>query len=384
MSGLFDNMRRELQVEAGSGPHPEAEVLNAYLEGVLKPKEREAVVTHLSLCGSCREVVALAAPPVTHTPPPASLKDPAVRLALWRWAVVATTAVVVIAAVVMDSNRRGSQVERLPAMVAAPAAPPAAAAPSAGKAESGPLMAAKTANEGNEKIRAKAAPPAHEADKDAALQAPAPMAEAKKQAPLSAAAKPVQAPTSANEVVVAQPEAATTQAQAATGGAPMRRDLPADRQGLEARSAPAPAPPPPSPAFAEVSNANAGMMKMKSARAATAAMDTVVAAPRWTISGQGAVQKSLDGGGSWQAVSVAPGVRFRAIAAIGADIWAGGAKAMLFHSQDGGQTWTRVQPGGVSGDIVRLEFADPRRGQLSTSAGEKCSTQDGGSSWLCQ
>ncbi|HEU5451498.1 MAG TPA: zf-HC2 domain-containing protein, partial [Terriglobales bacterium] len=108
MSGLFDNMRRELQVEAGSGLHPEAEVLNAYLEGVLAPQERESVVTHLARCASCREVVALAAPPLTQTPPPKSLKDPAVRLALWRWAVVATTAVVVIAAVVVNNDRRGS------------------------------------------------------------------------------------------------------------------------------------------------------------------------------------------------------------------------------------------------------------------------------------
>lgn len=382
MSGLFDNMRRELQVEAGSGLHPEAEVLNAYLEGVLAPQERESVVTHLARCASCREVVALAAPPLTQTPPPKSLKDPAVRLALWRWAVVATTAVVVIAAVVVNNDRRGSEVARVPAMVTTPA-PSAESAPPAANAKSEPIAAAKAPSSTDELRDAKKAPATREADKDAALQKVAPKEEAKKQVTLNAAAKPATpAPSAANEVAVAQPEAAPLQGQAVAGGAPMRRDMPAERQGYEARSAPAPAPP--APAFAEMSNANAGMTKMKSARAATAVLDAAVAAPRWTITREGALEKSLDGGGSWQAVSVSPGVRFRAIAAIGADIWAGGAKAMLFHSQDGGQTWTRVQPGGLSGDIVRLEFTDPQRGQLATSAGEKCSTQDGGRSWLCR
>src|SRR5512146_2243753 len=106
MAGLFDQLRRELHSPA-PGPHPEADLLNSYMEGALTPPERAAVVDHLSHCASCREVVALVSPTTAPPPPPASLKDPAVRLALWRWVVVATTAVVVLAAVLVNNNRRG-------------------------------------------------------------------------------------------------------------------------------------------------------------------------------------------------------------------------------------------------------------------------------------
>ena len=45
---------------------------------------------------------------------------------------------------------------------------------------------------------------------------------------------------------------------------------------------------------------------------------------RWTLSSDGAVERSLDSGKSWQTIPVAGGVMFRALAANDADIWAGG------------------------------------------------------------
>jgi anti-sigma-K factor RskA len=118
MAGLFDNMRRELQTDA-PGAHPEPDVLNAYMEGALSTEERESVVGHLSHCSDCRDVVALAAPPLSQTAPPASLKDPAIRLALWRWAVVAVTAVVVIGAILVNTNRRENLPEAMTATITA-------------------------------------------------------------------------------------------------------------------------------------------------------------------------------------------------------------------------------------------------------------------------
>src|SRR5207249_10548910 len=46
--------------------------------------------------------------------------------------------------------------------------------------------------------------------------------------------------------------------------------------------------------------------------------------PQWTLSAEGAVQRSLDVGKSWQKISVANGTTFRALCAVGTHVWAGG------------------------------------------------------------
>jgi hypothetical protein len=46
--------------ELHSGLHPDADVLNAFLEGVLPEHERVVCLTHLAECAQCREVVSLA------------------------------------------------------------------------------------------------------------------------------------------------------------------------------------------------------------------------------------------------------------------------------------------------------------------------------------
>jgi len=48
------------------GLHPDADSLNAFIEGVLPEHERLQCMAHLAECSRCREVVFLA-----HEPPPA-------------------------------------------------------------------------------------------------------------------------------------------------------------------------------------------------------------------------------------------------------------------------------------------------------------------------
>ncbi|MGH9603283.1 MAG: YCF48-related protein [Terriglobales bacterium] len=74
---------------------------------------------------------------------------------------------------------------------------------------------------------------------------------------------------------------------------------------------------------------------------------------RWTVSAVGLVQRSLDGGKSWQDLFIREGVRFRAVAAQDGNVWAGGDGGALFHSSDAGETWTS-RP--LSGDAKRLEM----------------------------
>lgn len=142
--------------------------------------------------------------------------------------------------------------------------------------------------------------------------------------------------------------------------------------------------------------------------------------PRWTINAAGALQRSFDQGNSWQTVDVnanpaaaganfaavvstpraklkdsdktlkrdAAAPTFRAVAATGSDVWAGGSAGALYHSTDAGNHWTCVVPASagaiLTGDIVSLEFADLQHGRVSTSTPEVWITNDGGQTWQKQ
>ena len=102
----------------------------------------------------------------------------------------------------------------------------------------------------------------------------------------------------------------------------------------------------------------------------------------------GRVQRSLDAGKTWEEVPVSDGVDFRAVAAVGPDVWAGGSPggsyAALFHSSDAGAHWAavRVEEAGqeLSGAIRRID-ADAHRVVITTDGGQKWLTRDSGRHW---
>jgi hypothetical protein len=110
---------------------------------------------------------------------------------------------------------------------------------------------------------------------------------------------------------------------------------------------------------------------------------------RWTLSAAGAVQRSLDGGKTWQSLSVDKTVTdqttFRTLSAVGMDIWVGGESGSLYHSPDSGQHWTRIVPQTngekLSSDITRVDFSDLQNGIVSTSNGQTWTTSDAGQTW---
>lgn len=108
-------------------------------------------------------------------------------------------------------------------------------------------------------------------------------------------------------------------------------------------------------------------------------------APRWTLSSDGTLQRSLDTGATWQTIVVSSKTVFRALAANDLDIWVGGSAGALFHSSDAGEHWTQVRPvanGAVlEDDIVGVEFTDTLHGKLTSSAEETWITADAGQTW---
>ncbi len=123
---------------------------------------------------------------------------------------------------------------------------------------------------------------------------------------------------------------------------------------------------------------------MKAFRAASAAGGGPLAT-LWSISADGKVQRSSDGGKSIESVRVTDGVKFKAIAALGNIVWAGGAGGNLFHSTDGGATWVQVgipfEGSTVTETIVHIQLQTPRRLTLTTDSGSQWLTDDGGQHW---
>ena len=108
-------------------------------------------------------------------------------------------------------------------------------------------------------------------------------------------------------------------------------------------------------------------------------------APRWTLSSDGTLQRSLDTGATWQTIVVSSKTVFRALAANDFDIWVGGSAGALFHSSDAGEHWTQVRPVAngevLEDDIVGVEFTDTLHGKLTSSAEETWTTADAGQTW---
>jgi photosystem II stability/assembly factor-like uncharacterized protein len=107
--------------------------------------------------------------------------------------------------------------------------------------------------------------------------------------------------------------------------------------------------------------------------------------PRWTLSADGTLQRSLDAGKTWKVIPVAPDASFTAVAAMASEIWVGGSHGSLYRSSDAGEHWMQVVPvsdgNSLTSNIIGIEFPDSLHGKITTSGQEVWVTADGGQTW---
>jgi hypothetical protein len=323
--------------------HPTADLLSAFAEQSLSAPERAGVVSHLAKCPECRESLALS--------PSGSEEVPLVpRRALfpyWRWAAAA-----VVPLLVLVLFWRRSPVENPVIPMAAKTSPPM----------SQPVMPLQP--------HPSPAPPTKAM----------PIARKKlSNLPLSVRAPEVPK-AEPPKLVQLQPPSLTIPSQSSQE---VQSILPMDSPKLPqpqlsiARPASshfrsAAAPRAPSPGFV---SAFAPIVTGESIWAIRDAMNT-----------NGTIEKSGDGGKTWQKVQVDDGSRFTALWSRGPEIWVGGEEGALFHSIDAGVTWTLVavtsQDSRLMETITRIDSPVSGAVTLRIQSGGDWVSVDGGAHWV--
>lgn len=386
-----------------AGPHPDADLLTAFQEGAVTAREREHLLAHFAACAHCREVARLS------LPTPESTQQVVVPAASgWRrwmnWAAVATTAVVLgSVGLIYQAQHHGSEQARLSATRSDASAPvvdtltPATPAPAANL----PAKQAKKTAPLSDKAKAAGRPSEAATATVQPYQQAAPLrqkAVSGKSGTVSSSSLAKNAPDfvaggSQAAAQAASPPAADRGPQRAPLGGMIAATPPgANREaGSRAQSAPSAPGANQSDSLATRSQAMKAMGTAAEAQRQTpslphspSAIDSAATPrPDWRISPAGELQRAT-AGNDWQSVLASAHAQFHAVAVVGNDVWAGGSEANLFHSADGGASWTRVAlptNGPAAPTVTRITFDDALHGTVGADNATTWTTADGGRSW---
>jgi hypothetical protein len=431
MTDLPNFVRDRLRAEAAGTDHPDADMLTAFSEKLLREPERAWLLEHLAHCSQCREVLALAMPPVEAQGTVAPAAGSWLGWPVLRWASLAACLVVVSGAVLFYQDRSHQEQSHTAPYVAMrsdsdvtqPASVPPIAGPEEGESKRQEGLHSRANLQVEEQAPAKVATGPAIAAGEPAERKSLDRATALRDAGVGKA----QQYGTLTKATPAVNTRADVRADNFPGGRLGAKDELAASNELGAKTVPAASPSSPAERLAggvssgtedmasgaieaqpESGNVSASPGKAKAAPAAAAMQQAVPAASpvngfakkelsvdtkpvasaagaRWTLSGKGQLQRSIDGGKTWEPIPVVENVTFRALSASGSEIWVGGLGGVLYRSSDAGTHWTQVRPAEgdvkLTGDIISVRFADPQHGQLTTSTGETWTTTDQGRTW---
>jgi len=370
---------REVQPQAGS--HPDANLLAAFAEQSLAGRERERVVEHIAACGDCREAVALSLPATEVANLPVFHRASRIGWLRWPglgWAVLAAGMLMVASVGIQQYSRRQEKTVTFNVV------------------PSGSLQ--RDASSGSSELHQPPSP-----------QVLAPSGDAQK--PLvrgsGVSARMPQVPS-----VIARAQKATagippSAEKVQSGGAGPDAAGAAHGQNQLAQNRAEVLFPGGESGDLDVVKAKdpvSGQAALDYPAAAQALPSPMLQAQRWEVTAAGALQRSFDGGNTWENVDPSPGDQdglqqksrkaeaarnsslvFRAVAVSGLEVWAGAADGILYHSSDGGNRWalTSVADSAVvlTGDITSIQFVDALQGKIATSTGELWTTSDAGRTW---
>jgi hypothetical protein len=413
MMGLPQSVRDRLAAQQqGASTHPDADMLNAFMEDALTAGERSSVLDHLARCPTCREVVAISGSlpeEVAVAPAPTA----PVRKRLWNWGTVRwaapAVAVVVIGAAVLLRVGTGD-VERPAATTVheeVKQQPPAIE-------ESGtlqdepqtpvPQSAKKEHALTDGRVQTKAKSDSRDYDAFAQRRESQLAKDQRKNEPATDQIAPMGGALASQSRVFVdklEPSAKSAETRAESAAAP---PPPPARQAQELSSADTiqveSAAPPMTDAVADSKENDRRKSVVAKAAAPSPRRDGTFPAgnssnsyrlnqtidvPRvvvaWRVS-QGHLMKTYDRI-AWDEVVFPESSEITTYSAIGPHVWAGGKKGQLYHSIDSGETWSRVLLGTPASqeDIRGIEFKDINAGTITTATGASWKTTDAGRTW---
>ena len=383
-----------LRRASNPGNHPGADLLTAFAEQALAKRERLHVLEHLAQCSECREIVSLARPEIAE--PQTSLKLFSLRSPILRWSAVAAC-VVVVGAVVTTRHLAQKNVEtRVTAKAPFSDTKDASQGVDLKTDLTAKLQPQPLAKQDSVLSHGLAKQRKEAAANSRALAVNAEKAGTAKKEPLAAAVPAAPSPAllskamdqeqqkkitydslgsaakSGNEAVMNETVATSASVEVADAGPGKAKDAKDSRMKA------------PMAVSSGVGGAAAPVTANQMIESRAELNRAVNLTPRWDLSSEGMLQRSFDGK-TWQTVPVADNAVFRAVSAVGPEIWVGGNRGSLYHSSDSGQHWTQVKPAvngsPLTADIVGIEFADAQHGKLTTSNRETWTTSDAGQSW---